>query len=107
MPIWRIPIPGMPATRSSSSPLPGFILGFFLAKNPAETGIDEYYLHLALWTGLSLGVYMTLTRLVWISKYKVSLAFAMAAQVIFYWYAAPVILATIASITHVEFSAQS
>lgn len=87
--------------------LPGFILGFFLAKSPAETGIDEYYLHLALWTGLSLGVYMTLTRLVWISKYKVSLAFAMAAQVIFYWYAAPVILATIASMVHVEFSPQS
>jgi hypothetical protein len=87
--------------------LPGFIVAFFLAQNPAETGIAAYYLHLGLGMAMSLGIYMTVTRLVRISTYKASLTFSMAALTIFYWFVAPIVLSTISKLTGFDFPAWS
>src|SRR5260370_36048021 len=43
--------------------LPGFIIAFFLAENPANSGLLHYYLHFASWMGISLRLYMALRRL--------------------------------------------
>lgn len=87
--------------------LPGFIVAFFMAQNPAQTGIAAYYLHLGLGMAMSLGIYMTVTRLVRISTYKASLTFSMAALTIFYWFAAPIVLSTVTKLTGFEFPAWS
>jgi nitrite reductase (NADH) large subunit len=77
--------------------LPGFILAFFLA--PGESGLIAYFAHIAFWMILSLGLYMALTRLLWISIFKVTLLFSMAALAIFYWFAAPIVLDTASELT--------
>src|SRR5262245_28609141 len=87
--------------------LPGFIIGFFVSESPAQIGILLYYAHFALWTGMSLGVYMALTRLVFGITYKVALAYSMAALLIFYWFTAPIIVTTLAKIFGVPFPAWS
>ena len=87
--------------------LPGFIVAFFLAQDPAETGIAAYYLHLGLGMAMSLGIYMTVTRLVRISTYKASLSFSMAALTIFYWFAAPIVLSTLSKLSGLTFPAWS
>ena len=87
--------------------LPGFILAYFLVESPAKSGVVNYYIHLGLWMTTSLGLYMALTRLVWISTYKVSLSFSMGALVIFYWFAAPTILSTVSTLSGLEFPSWS
>src|SRR5262249_13780774 len=85
--------------------LPGFVLAFFLAQAPSETGLIVYYGKFAFWMGLSLGLYMALTRLVWGTHYKAPLAFSMAALLIFYWFVVPTMLASISSLSGVSLPA--
>src|SRR5262245_54402477 len=87
--------------------LPGFIIAFFVSESPTKIGLLPYYAHFALWTGISLGLYMALTRLVFGITYKVALAYSMAALLIFYWFTAPILVATIAKLSGVPFPAWS
>lgn len=87
--------------------LPGFIIAFFLAENPANTGLLHYYLHFASWMGISLGLYMALTRLIFGLRYKVALAYSMSALLIYYWFAVPIILETLAKLSGAPFPSWS
>jgi nitrite reductase (NADH) large subunit len=84
--------------------LPGFILAFFLAESPTKIGLPLYYAYFALWMGISLGLYMALTRLIFGITYKVALAYSMAALLIFYWFGVPTIMATLTKLSGVAFS---
>ena len=87
--------------------LPGFTIAFFLQENLAKIGLLPYYAHFALWMGLSLGLYMALTRLMFGITYKVALAYSMAALLIFYWFTAPTIVTTLAKLTGMSLPAWS
>ena len=78
--------------------LPGFVLGFYLSHNPLVFGAVRYYLDMGMYVALSLGAFMALTGVIRVSAYKVCAVFAMAALVIYYWFASPLILYTVSSI---------
>ena len=76
--------------------LPGLILGFFTAPSPTLNGAVAYFTHMGLYITLALGLFMALTRIVRISRYRSALGFAMAAFLLFYWFASPVLAGGIA-----------
>ncbi|MEO5808002.1 2Fe-2S iron-sulfur cluster-binding protein, partial [Devosia sp.] len=76
--------------------LPGLILGFFTAPNPTLDGALGYFEHMALCIGLAMGLFMAITRILPISRYKSALAFSMAALLLFYWFASPTLAGGIA-----------
>ena len=71
--------------------LPGLIIGFFNAGQPAETGLGPYYLSILLPPLVTIGFYQTLQNIFHISQYKLVALFSLTALALFYWYGTPVI----------------
>lgn len=78
--------------------VPGLILGFFHSGDPAVIGLGTYYLELTVSVLLSMGVFLALTSLLRVSLYKVVAIFGMASLILFYWFAAPVMVGMMASL---------
>ncbi len=84
--------------------LPGLIFGFFTAADPSVSGLGRYFLYMATSIALSLGGFMALAGLVRVSRYKVTLAFSVAAFVLFYWFASPLLAGGITEFTGLPFA---
>lgn len=75
--------------------LPGLICGYFL-QGPTQT--YDYGLYLAILLGAccaSAGLYAIATSCFPLSPYRVAAAFAATALALFYWFAGPIVLATL------------
>lgn len=81
--------------------LPGLIFGFFTAPSPSAAGLGAYFGHMGLVLALSMGIYMAVTRILAISRYKSALTFSMLALVLFYWFASPLLASGLAEFTGV------
>jgi NADPH-dependent 2,4-dienoyl-CoA reductase/sulfur reductase-like enzyme/ferredoxin len=78
--------------------MPGFAAGFYLVENPRIVGLFTYYIELTGAIAISLGCYIALTSLVRISPYRASAIFAMGALMIYYWFSAPILAQTAATL---------
>ena len=78
--------------------LPGLIIGFFNARQPADAGLVAYFLSILLPLLVAIGIYQTLHNLFQISHYKLVVLFSLAALTSFYWYGTPVIASGVESI---------
>ncbi len=78
--------------------LPGLIIGFFNARQPAEAGLGAYYLSILLPLLVAIGIYQSLRNLFHISHYKLVALFSLAALTIFYWYGTPIVASGVKSV---------
>jgi NADPH-dependent 2,4-dienoyl-CoA reductase/sulfur reductase-like enzyme/ferredoxin len=78
--------------------LPGLILGYFLQGPVATAGDGLHALGLLGGAAVSAGVYALAVAFVPTTPYRVSLAFGALALSIFYWFAGPVIVNTVAAL---------
>lgn len=74
---------------------PGLILAFFTVPNPPAIPIAQMYLQFALYMLLSVGVFHALDSFVKVTTNKLTGVFAAGALNLFYWFAAPVFLASL------------
>ncbi len=79
--------------------LPGLILAYFLQGPRPQHGIWVYEATLLGGCLASLGLYTLLARQLPTQRYRLSLAFAAAALIAFYWFAGPGIVGRLASLT--------
>lgn len=87
--------------------LPGLAIGFFTSTDPNQGGLLPYFIYMAQWIGMTLGLYMAFTRIVRISRYKAALVYAMGALVLFYWFAAPIMTGAVTEFTGLALPAWS
>lgn len=78
--------------------LPGLIIGYFNASQPAETGLGSYYLSILLPLLVAIGLYQTLRNIFHISHYKLVALFGLAALTVFYWYGTPIFASAVESV---------
>lgn len=78
--------------------LPGLVIGFFQSSDPAQIGLMAYYLELGISVLLSMGLFFVLTSLLRCNLYKIVALYGTISLILFYWFAAPVMVATVVSL---------
>jgi len=78
--------------------LPGMVLGFSQASDPAKIGLSAYFLELGITVLLSMGLFFVLTSLLRCSLYKIVALYGAVSLILFYWFAAPIMVATVVSL---------
>jgi NADPH-dependent 2,4-dienoyl-CoA reductase/sulfur reductase-like enzyme/ferredoxin len=79
--------------------LPGLAIGFYTATPPALDALLPYFLYMGACMAITLGLFMAFTRIFKVSRYKAGLFFSMGALLIFYWFASPIVTASITQYT--------
>ncbi|MAM62457.1 FAD-dependent oxidoreductase [uncultured Maritimibacter sp.] len=78
--------------------LPGFAIAFFTAPDPHEVGLFAYYSYLFIWMVGTMGFFFLCRSLIRLSNFRASAIAAMSALVIFYYFTAEGIVATLAAL---------
>ena len=76
--------------------LPGVVFAYFLLPEPSTIGTGEYYARFALVVGATAGSFFVLETLVRVTANTLTALFGAIAIVAFYYYAAPILVDTIA-----------
>ena len=82
--------------------LPGFILGFFTMVRDAEMSTAERYPVLVLFVLVSIGLFYAVEAVSPLSPAMVAVIYAAAALNIFYWFAGPVLVKSLAEVSGVD-----
>ena len=82
--------------------LPGFILGFFTMVRDAEMSTAERYPLLVLFVLVSIGLFYAVEAVSPLSPAMVAAIYAAAALNIFYWFAGPVLVKSLAEVSGVD-----
>jgi NADPH-dependent 2,4-dienoyl-CoA reductase/sulfur reductase-like enzyme/ferredoxin len=82
--------------------LPGFVLGFFTLRADADMPALERYPLLLLFVLVSVGVFFAAEAVLPLSSAMVAVIYAAAALNVFYWFAGPVLVASLAQLTGID-----
>jgi len=97
------PDPGWSAPRKLFvAALPGFVLGFFTLSGQVGTTIPQRYLLLGLFVLVSVGLFFAVEATTPLSPAMVAVTFAAIALNIFYWFAGPVLVTSLAEVAGLE-----
>ncbi|MSQ71204.1 MAG: 2Fe-2S iron-sulfur cluster binding domain-containing protein [Betaproteobacteria bacterium] len=80
------------------SSLPGLIWGYYNVAGVLELGFGRYLLALAGSTFVSAGLFFTLRSLLNLSAYRLATAFGLAALLIYYYFAGPILVNSVSEL---------